>query len=259
MSLLLIDAGNTRIKWAIHSGDGLNAEFKQQGHTSFNDFEAVLSLPEFQNIDELIYSSVIGEDQTHLVLSACLKALPTLQVQRIQGNSGIQHLPSRYTDASQLGSDRRAMLLGASHLLPNKNLMVIGSGTATTIDFLIEGQHLGGWIVPGFQLMADSLGNNTANLPTINESHLKHQPIALGLTTEHGITQGILASQLGVISVAHQYGIDQHFDIEACVSSGGNAPRLNEALKASLGLTILHEPDLVLKGLLAWKSMDFAQ
>jgi type III pantothenate kinase len=253
MSLLLIDAGNTRLKWAIHSG----TEFKQQGHSTLSDFEKVLLLPEFKNIHELIYSSVINENQTNWMLSACLNVAPKLQYQRIQGNSGINHLPSRYTNPDQLGSDRRAMLLGAAHLFPNKNLMIIGSGTATTIDFLIEGHHIGGWITPGFHLMADSLGGHTANLPRIDESHIKNLSIAPGLTTEHGIAQGVLASQLGAISMARQYALNHHLNLDACVTSGGNALLLNNHLQAFLDLRILHEPNLVIQGLLAWKKMGF--
>lgn len=253
MSLLLIDAGNTRLKWAIHSG----TEFKQQGHSTLSDFEKVLLLPEFQNIDELIYSSVINENQTNWLLSACLNIAPKLQHQRIQGNSGINHLPSRYANPNQLGSDRRAMLLGAANLSPNKNLMVIGSGTATTIDFLIEGHHIGGWITPGFQLMADSLGGHTANLPRVDESHIKNLSIAPGLSTEHGIAQGVLASQIGAISMARQYALDHHLHLDACMISGGNASLLNMHLEGLLNLNVLREPNLVFQGLLAWKEMGF--
>ena len=259
MNLLLIDVGNTRLKWAIHPGSGLNTAFKQQGHSNLKDFPELLSLPEFKDIHQLIYSSVVEENQTGLLLSAVLKTLPKLQCQRILGNSGLSHLPSLYSDPSQLGSDRRAMLLGAANLLPHKNLMVIGSGTATTIDFLIEGRHIGGWITPGFHLMADSLASNTANLPMITESEINIPLIEPGLTTEHGMAQGILASQLGAISMARQYALHHNLNIEACVSSGGNAALLNDHLQSCLGVTVLHEPDLVLKGLLAWKEIGFSK
>ena len=257
MNLLLIDVGNTRLKWAIHPGSGLNTAFKQQGHSNLKDFPELLSLPEFKDIHQLIYSSVVEENQTGLLLSAVLKTLPKLQCQRILGNSGLTHLPSLYSDPSQLGSDRRAMLLGAANLLPHKNLMVIGSGTATTIDLLgSNGVHYGGWILPGLDLMQKSLESHTAALPLAQRNELLH---GFGTSTNDAIIGGCDAAQVGAIQYALTLANEMHLGVERIWLDGGNAKVLMNAIAHSnsfQGTKVEISEGLVLRGLWAWLTQN---
>jgi type III pantothenate kinase len=74
-----------------------------------------------------------------------------------------------YTTPSALGSDRWAGLIGAHAAFPGEPLLIATFGTATTLEALrADGRFVGGLIAPGWSLMMRSLGEHTAQLPTLD-------------------------------------------------------------------------------------------
>ena len=259
MSTLLIDIGNSRLKWAIAGSNGdLHSDFIDQG-VSMNDSSDQLTqfdqLSKNQMIEKIIYSSVISEDQT-LALKKHLKAsMPQASWFGINGTSAIKDLGSHYDQPQQLGADRRAMVLGAHQMFPGKNILVISAGTATTIDLITPTHHMGGWIFPGMALMAKALNLNTAQLPKVSTDQ-ERSSLATGTNTNDGIYQGILASHLGAISIAQEYTKNQKIKLDLLIVTGGNAKILSALLKNLPSSTpVHHEEQMVLKGLLAWNKM----
>jgi type III pantothenate kinase len=259
MSILLIDIGNSRLKWAISSSNSdLHSDFVEQG-SSMNDSPNQLAqfdqLSNNQTIEKIICSSVIGEDQT-LALKKHLKAImPQASWFQINGVSAIENLGSQYDQAEQLGADRRAMALGAHHMFPNRNILVIGAGTATTIDLITPTHHMGGWITPGMALMTNALNLNTAQLPKVSTDQEKSL-LAIGTNTNDAIYQGILASHLGAILIAQEYAKNQKIKLDLMIVTGGNAKTLATHLKeSSPSIPVHHEEQMVLKGLLSWNKM----
>jgi type III pantothenate kinase len=174
---------------------------------------------------------------------------------QINGVSAIEHLGSQYDQAEQLGTDRRAMALGAHQMFPGKNVLVVSAGTATTIDLITPSHHMGGWIFPGMALMANSLNLNTAQLPKVSTDQ-ERSSLSIGTNTNDAIYQGILASHLGAISIAQEYSKNQKVNLDLAILTGGNAKLLTSLLKEySSSVPIHHEEQLVLKGLLAWNKM----
>jgi type III pantothenate kinase len=256
MSILLIDIGNSRLKWAISPSHGdLFSDFVEQGsitHDAFNQLDHLLSN---QLIEKIICSSVITEDQTLALKNHCQTIMPQASWFQINGASAIKHLGSRYDQPQQLGTDRRAMALGAHQMFPGKNILVISAGTATTIDLITPTQHMGGWILPGMTLMSNALNLNTAQLPKVSTNQEKSS-LVIGTNTNDAIYQGILASHLGAISVAQEYANKQKIKIDLAIVTGGNAKTLSALLKDfSSSVPIHHEEQMVLKGLLAWNRM----
>jgi type III pantothenate kinase len=259
MSILLIDIGNSRLKWAIASSNAdLHADFVDQG-ASMNDSPNQLAqfdqLSKNQTIEKIICSSVIGDHQT-LTLKKHLKAImPQASWFQINGASAIENLGSQYDQAEQLGADRRAMALGAHQIFPDKNVLVIGAGTATTIDLITPTHHMGGWIIPGMALMTNALNLNTAQLPKVSTDQEKSS-LTIGTNTNDAIHQGILASHLGAISMAQAYAKNQQIKLDLMIVTGGNAKTLAALLKeSSSAVPVHHEEQMVLKGLLAWNKM----
>ena len=259
MSILLIDIGNSRLKWAVaHSNGDLQSDFVDQG-ASMNDSSNQLAqfdqISKNQTIEKIICSSVISEDQT-LALKNYLKAiLPQASWFQINGVSAIEYLGSQYDQAEQLGTDRRAMALGAHQMFPGKNVLVVSAGTATTIDLITPTHHMGGWILPGMALMTDALNLNTAQLPKVATDQ-ERSSLSIGTNTNDAIYQGILASHLGAISIAQEYAKNQKIKLDLAILTGGNAKLLTSPLKEySLSVPVHHEEQLVLKGLLAWHKM----
>jgi type III pantothenate kinase len=259
MSTLLIDIGNSRLKWAIppNSGD-LYSDFIDQG-VSMNDSPNQLAqfdqLSKNQTIEKIICSSVISEERT-LVLKKHLKAImPQASWFQINGTSAIKHLSSQYDQPQQLGPDRRAMALGAHQMFPGKNILMVGAGTATTIDLITPTQHMGGWIIPGMALMTNALNLNTAQLPTVSTDQEKSS-LTIGTNTNNAIHQGILASHLGAILIAQEYAKNQKIKLDLMIVAGGNAKIIIALLKNfSSSVLVHHEEHMVLKGLLAWGKM----
>jgi type III pantothenate kinase len=177
---------------------------------------------------------------------------------QINGASAIEHLGSQYDQAQQLGSDRRAMALGAHQMFPGKHILVIGAGTATTIDFITSTLHMGGWIIPGMTLMTNALNLNTAQLPNVSTND-QGSSLKIGTNTNDGIYQGVLASHIGAVMMAQEYVKNQKMTLDLMIATGGNAKNLIGYLKGSFSpLTVHHEEQLVLKGLLAWNMMGLA-
>lgn len=259
MSMLLIDIGNSRLKWAVSLSNGdLHSDFIDQG-VSMNDSPNQLAqfdqLSKNQTIEKIICSSVISEEKT-LVLEKHLKVImPQASWFQINGTSAIKDLGSQYDQPGQLGADRRAMALGAHQMFPGKNVLVISVGTATTIDLITPTHHMGGWVFPGMELMAKALNLNTAQLPKVSTDQ-ERSSLTIGTNTNDGIYQGILASHLGAISIAQDYAKHQKIKLDLMIVAGGNAKVISTLLKNfSSSILIHHEEQMALKGLLAWNKM----
>ncbi len=262
MSILLIDVGNTRLKWAIAPSDGdALSGFIDQGFSandSINQFSQFDQISKNQTIEKIICSSVISEDKTSAIKKHCQTIMPQAAWFQINGASAIKHLGSQYDQAQQLGSDRRAMALGAHQMFPGKHVLVIGAGTATTIDFITPTRHMGGWIIPGMTLMTNALNLNTAQLPNVSTDD-QGSSLKIGTNTNDGIYQGVLASHVGAVTMAQEYVKHQKMTLDLMIVTGGHAKNLIGYLKGSFSpLMIHHEEQLVLKGLLAWNQMGLA-
>jgi type III pantothenate kinase len=260
MSILLIDIGNSRLKWAIASSNAdLHAEFIAQGASTNDSPDQLAQFDQISNnqtIEKIICSSVISEDQTLALKRHLKEIMPQASWFQINGLSALDHLGSQYDQAEQLGADRRSMALGAHHMFSGKNILVISAGTATTIDLITPTHHMGGWIIPGMALMTNALNLNTAQLPKVATDQ-KRSSAAIGTNTNDAIHHGIMASHLGAISIAQEYAKNQKIELDLMIVTGGDAKILVALLKeCSSSAPIHHEEQLVLKGLLAWNKME---
>ena len=139
-------------------------------------------------------------------------------------------------------------MIAAHTQFPNKNLIVATCGTATTIDALTaDGDFLGGMILPGLQLMANSLAKNTAQLPHI-EQHAQLSNL-FATDTDQAIASGCVHAQIGAIHCAVK-NLEQHTGAPVqLVISGGAAVYLVPHLKLIEDLQWRHSENLVLTGL----------
>jgi len=106
----------------------------------------------------------------------------------VMGRDIIVPIKNCYKNPSQVGQDR---LVGAYAALKlyGKPLIVVDLGTAITFDVVsTRGEYLGGAIVPGIRLSAESLFLKTALLPEI-DIHAPKSPI--GRTTQESILSGL--------------------------------------------------------------------
>lgn len=250
---LLIDAGNTRVKWALAASD--------------DAAPAAPALPMVWQAEGTVtheaLAGLAGHWQAHGLRAADISAVwisnvagPALAKQLEQAlrdagmASDVLHwfasqpacagVHNGYREPSQLGCDRFAALIGARHYYPDHDLLVVNAGTATTVDALTaDGRFIGGMILPGLGTMARSLAVNTAQLPAVGEVLLER---ALADNTRQAIISGCIHAQAGAIERAFA----QHpGHSPLCLMSGGAASFIAPHLQVPHVLV----PNLVLAGL----------
>lgn len=195
MALLLLDIGNTRIKWGVMSDDSIAAT----GSTRLPEMPA--SLP--SHVDAAVASNVAGDEVATRISATVLAQCdaPTVFVSATASAAGVHN---SYADPASLGVDRWMAMIGA-RALTDSACLVVDAGTAITLDALdADGQHLGGQILPGLGLMAQSLGSQTSDLPHIGEQLLSQLPDGerFGRSTDAAIAQGLLGAAVGAIELA---------------------------------------------------------
>lgn len=230
--MLLLDAGNSRIKWA-HVENGAWLQQGAVGNSEWLTLQvAFAGLPQ---PDRILVSNVVGDAMAQCLRSLCSHwPVPVEFVQPQAEQYGVRNL---YQQPGQLGSDRWAALIAAWRHVGGACL-VVNCGTATTIDALSgRGEFLGGLIVPGLDLMRRSLFGNTA-LPEDFGGQLQSFP----RTTADAVYGGMVRATLG--AVRHQY-LCLGAPGAVCVLSGGAASQL----AAHFDLPVMHVDNLVLHGL----------
>ena len=238
MNTLLIDSGNTRLKWAcaaISKNTDLRSStiFFAQGvidppialQALEQSWQSQLAI---YPLERIIIANVAGEARAQII-TAVLKSIflksnkPLPSIEWFQSSAYCAGVRNQYTVPEQLGCDRMAACIAAHHLVSEQNLVVVNCGTALTIDFLLQHKnevvHLGGMILPGTELMHKALATHTAQLPRqVGEF------VDLPKNTRDAISTGIIQAQLGSIDRAKKIllrHVEQVTNIQIIFSGGG--------------------------------------
>jgi len=106
-------------------------------------------------------------------------------------------LKVRYRNPLEVGADRIAGAIAAAHRQPARNLIVVDCGTATTFDVITaDGDYLGGVILPGMGVSAETLASRTAKLPRVE---IARPEAVLGRSTVESIQSGLFHGHVGAI------------------------------------------------------------
>ncbi|MGZ3238274.1 MAG: type III pantothenate kinase [Burkholderiaceae bacterium] len=247
--LLLVDAGNTRIKWAMLETASLDVaalgHWSAYGSVRREDLNKLGDIWHDAHIARVVISNVAGQAmhdglEKMLLHAHGLKPVPLVWFQSASELGGIQN---DYRNPAQLGCDRFATAIGAHALFPKQTLLVATCGTATTLDAITaDGHFIGGMILPGLELMMSSLARNTAQLPHATQQNVTLWPFADN--TDDAIVSGCLSAQVGAIERAMAALSVEHSEVK-CILSGGAASTI------SPHLTVAHQmvDNLVLTGL----------
>ncbi len=235
--ILLLDAGNTRLKWALYSKHTLLRHF---GHAPYHDLSALSELFTSFKPQHIYGVTVCTQKNQRYIEQLC--PLPVLWQSARQEALGII---SQYQNPAEHGADRWFNILGARGFNQTDALLVVSCGTAITIDVLSADNHyLGGSIMPGIQLMHSMLNQHTAQL---KRPLGKHQDFAKN--TPDALATGIIDAACGAINRQQERLAtlcpDQTIKI---ILTGGNATIVQPFLDKSTQ-TI---DNLVLYGLARW-------
>lgn len=214
--LLLIDAGNTRVKWAL-AGAEAPGDWPAHGAVPHDALSQCAAQWQGVPLVRVLVSNVAGTAMAIRIAAALAEA--RVRPETIEWFGSV---PARagivndYRQPAQLGCDRFAALIGARYRFPAEPLLVVGCGTATTIDALdASGRFAGGMILPGPGLMAQALAQHTAQLPAVAAAA---PPAIFADNTEDAIASGCLHAQAGAIALARQA-----MPGARCLLSGGAA------------------------------------
>lgn len=190
MKLLLVDAGNTRIKWrVVRAVQPLEA--LMEGAIGHGEVQALGQIRAANpDLARVFGCNVAGAAVATQIADAC----GGLAVDWLLSSHHCAGLTNLYDEPAQLGADRWAALIGARYLQGGPCLVVM-AGTATTVDLLTaDGVFLGGLILPGVTLMQQSLARGTAQLP-LADGRFTPQP----RRTVDAIHSGCIQAQAGAI------------------------------------------------------------
>lgn len=214
---LLIDAGNSRIKWALTRHDGTCERLGSFSHEDpLHDMQRDVTSrpPELQWEDlptpsDVWISNVAGEHVAARLTSLIGARWPGIAHTTIVSRRSQCGVTNGYGQPAQLGTDRWAGMIGAHASYPGEHLLIVTLGTATTIEALrADGTFVGGLIAPGWSLMMRSLGEHTAQLPTLTpasaRSALAGKPgLGFGADTSASLCAGCALAQTGLIEHAY--------------------------------------------------------
>ncbi|PVZ65767.1 type III pantothenate kinase [Pelagibaculum spongiae] len=239
--MLLIDAGNTFVKWQQFSPSDFSKE------SSFGQFP--LQEPQWEMLhqqinrplERIMVSSVAGEAFDQKLVKQCQQhsAAP---VQLLQSPNEFLQLKNSYFEPERLGIDRWLAML-AVWRETSQGFCLIDCGSAVTVDVVDgQGQHSGGLITPGLEMMRQSLFGGTGRVDRRPSEDSRQSFLAC--STFHAVQGGTLYSLVSYIDRIVDE-IQATYGELNCVITGGDAEQLVSLLKQSFQM----EKGLVFRGL----------
>jgi type III pantothenate kinase len=242
--ILVIDVGNTRLKWAWLSSTGLS---DQQAVVHRDAKPGVWTAALFESghkPSRVLVSNVAGPAVAKTIAQLSKK---TFQVEPefVTAAPEYHGLTNGYLDPSLLGADRWLALIGA-WTLARAALCVVDAGTAVKVDSVdAGGQHLGGLIAPGIHMMREALMSNTSDIANAAEHSTPSLAGVLANNTIGAISRGAVFALAGMADraaeiVEHNTGAKPRLFI-----TGGDAGMITGIMRTHGEIV----PDLVLRGL----------
>ena len=238
---LLVDYGNTRLKWALDGSHGIEpgAAFAHAGHAGEAALAGLWStLPRPQSI----HVASVVDAAREAALRSALVARFDREVEFVRSPPAALGIVNAYREPARLGVDR-FLALAAVHAEAARAQVLVGCGTALTLDALdASGHHLGGLILPSPTLMRRALGVATAR---VGEAGGRLVEIA-GDTADAAWSGPALAA----VAVVERFRAEVARRLGSAVALVGDGGGLDEWRHLLPDLERAH--DLVLRGLALW-------
>jgi type III pantothenate kinase len=234
---LLIDMGNTRLKWAVATaGQIITGQPIVNGR--INRDELVGLWKGIYRPRRILVSCVTANQLFELVQSVAYALWFDVDIILVKSQAQAFGVISAYQQPEKLGVDRWLSLVAVWQKY-QCSACIVDCGTAITVDLInANGRHQGGLISPGLALMKKSLGQGTEALPFSELSHV----LGLADNTEAAIYSGTLMAAIGLF----EHVLAKQSQNMRLILTGGDA----ELIAGHLDIPSIVEPDLVLRGLL---------
>jgi type III pantothenate kinase len=248
--ILALDVGNSQIYCGVFEDEKLIVQFRRASTSkaSSDEIGVFLRAALRENdvdpaiIDVVVCCSVVP-DLNYSIRACCQKYF---KVEPLMLRPGIKTgLKIRYKDPKEVGADRIADAMGGVRLYPDRNLIIVDFGTATTVCAVTKHREfLGGNILPGVRLAMEALEARTAQLPSVEIKPVKS---AIGRSTVESIQNGLYWSNVGMVKEISSRITAEVFQDEKplLIATGGFSHLFDRE-----GLFDAVVPDLILVGLL---------
>ncbi|HEU4623237.1 MAG TPA: type III pantothenate kinase [Steroidobacteraceae bacterium] len=249
-STLLVDIGNTRVKWARLVGGKLGRQHAA-AHTDWtsDDFARAIfgkqrSGARDARIDRILVVSVAGP-RAERAFAAAARARTGIEPEVFTSQRRAGGVTTQYDEPWRLGADRLVGAIGAHRLARGRAVCVVAVGTALTLDLVDErGHHRGGAIVPAPALMKDSLLSKTNGIRRRAQGGLMGASL-FARSTRSAIEQGARYAAAAVVDRAVGEARNVIGRAPLVLLTGGGAPALRPLIRSRHTFV----PDLVLQGL----------
>ena len=247
--LLAIDAGNTNTLFAIHDGREWVVEWRIATDPSRTADEYAVwfhQLCEMQgigvgDITDCVISTVVPQ----ALFNFRNLARRRLEVEPlIIGEEGVETgVRVGLPNPAQVGADRLVNALGAVVTYPDRDLIIVDSGTATTFDVVSKERVFeGGIISPGINLSVRALHEAAARLPRIE---IRNPGPVVGTDTVHAMQSGIFWGYIELIDGLIRRIREEDGREFLAIGTGGVASLFQDA---SRGIDMF-DPQLTINGL----------
>ena len=234
---LLIDLGNSRLKW-VTSNSHLIDTVQAISHQQLNQESLLNTWQTLEQPENIAIACVTKRHSLSLVLFVVEQLWPNSRVIIANSLAYGYGVTNAYQHPEKLGVDRWLALIATHYYYPTTLACIVDCGTAITIDLLeANGKHLGGVICPGLTLMKQALSQGTESLPFDTTRY----PLQPANFTEAGIYSGTLLAAIGLIE---QFSKQQSSQ-PTIVLTGGDANLIANHLLAN----VIIDVNLVFKGL----------
>ena len=199
--LFVIDIGNTNMEFGLFQGERLLHTFRLGTRHDITSDEIGLAVRQYflvqdvavEDVEDVVLTSVVPQVM-HAVTNAVRKYLQRTPL--VVGTDLPVHLPNRYKNPHEVGTDRLVGAMGAFRQYGGP-LVVVDFGTATTFNAIDrDGGYLGGAIMPGIRISMKALFERTAKLPRVE---LVDPGVVIGKTTVESMQSGFFYGYSGAV------------------------------------------------------------
>jgi type III pantothenate kinase len=242
--ILLIDVGNTRLKWAWLTSAGLSDQQAVVHRDANADLWAAALFDASLQPTRVLISNVAGEPMARNLARLAKKTFG-VKAEFVTATRQFLELTNGYLDPSLLGTDRWLAVIGA-WTKARSALCVVDAGTAVKVDSVdASGQHLGGLIVPGIHMMREALLKKTNGIAQAVAQSTPSMAGILANNTIGAVSRGAVFALAGMADRAAEI-IEQSTGVKPQLFiTGGDAGMITGTMRARGEIV----PDLVLRGL----------
>lgn len=241
--ILVFDIGNSRIKWKLVSSD-----YTDVVGGFFDPKEGVSEF--VKNVSrysvERIWVAEVGDVlQRYGLLNVLKQCWPSAKITEVFSQRECLGVLNSYIEPQRLGVDRWLAAIEAWHCGGGVPVAVFDLGTAAKLDVVAGGRHLGGHIVPGLNMMRDTLQSSTKK---VRFEPLRSHCVGWGESTVTAVENGTWVMLLAWVQ-AESVAFCQRYPNGELYFSGGDAKPMIEVLVDLPARARLHK-DLVVDALL---------